>query len=143
MIHVSFWPHELAQLTETDPNVTLHVTQLSDVQPLTTLTFAYITLNKYLYFMFASLTKLCICHFRFLPRDMKNKKTKTILCVRYPKDTAVSFFNHMRGLKFYGYGKGKWENFLKLYLEGKCEFSKNGTNKHLNILQNKQEKLIN
>jgi len=56
---------------------------------------------------------------RFLPKDMKNKKTKTILCVRNPKDTAVSFFNHMTGLSIYGYPEGQWENWVGPYVQGK------------------------
>ncbi|WAR12772.1 ST1B1-like protein [Mya arenaria] len=40
---------------------------------------------------------------RFLPKDLAQKKIKTMLCLRNPKDTAVSFFNHMRGMKMYNY----------------------------------------
>ncbi|XP_052818309.1 sulfotransferase 1B1-like [Mya arenaria] len=46
---------------------------------------------------------------RFLPKDLAQKKIKTMLCLRNPKDTAVSFFNHMRGMKMYNYGNGQWK----------------------------------
>lgn len=63
--------------------------------------------------------------FRYLPQEMKKKQTKTILCARNPKDTAVSYFNHLKGLTGYGYSEGKWENFPKLFLEGKRKLSIN------------------
>ncbi|XP_052799256.1 sulfotransferase 1B1-like [Mya arenaria] len=45
------------------------------------------------------------CHLapRVLPKDLAQKKIKTVLFLRNPKDTAVSYFNHMRGLKMYNY----------------------------------------
>jgi len=58
---------------------------------------------------------------RYLPRDLKTKQTKTILCVRNPKDTAVSFFNHMKGFKSYDYN-GQWNNWIRPYILGKCKY---------------------
>lgn len=51
---------------------------------------------------------------------MSERKCKTVLCLRNPKDVAVSFFNHFRGLKSYAYD-GKWENWLRPYLDGQCK----------------------
>ncbi|XP_060586569.1 sulfotransferase 1C4-like isoform X4 [Ruditapes philippinarum] len=66
------------------------------------------------------------CHFpcRYLPlKDMKAKQIKTILCCRNPKDIAVSYFNHMKGVKSYEYD-GKWSDWLPVYLQGKLEYGK-------------------
>ncbi|XP_052799244.1 sulfotransferase 1B1-like [Mya arenaria] len=64
------------------------------------------------------------CHLppRFLPKDMAQKKIKTVLCLRNPKDTAVSYFNHMRGLKMYSYCNGQWKNWMRPYVQGKYEY---------------------
>ncbi|KAH3883800.1 hypothetical protein DPMN_007768 [Dreissena polymorpha] len=59
-------------------------------------------------------------HPRFLPKDMATKKIKTVLCVRNPKDTAVSYYNHMTGIRFYDYS-GKWENWIRPFIHGKYE----------------------
>ncbi|XP_053376632.1 sulfotransferase 1B1-like [Mercenaria mercenaria] len=66
------------------------------------------------------------CHFppRFLPlAGIKAKQIKTVLCLRNPKDTAVSFYNHMKGFKAYDYD-GKWEDWLPVYLQGNLEYMK-------------------
>ncbi|XP_060586559.1 sulfotransferase 1B1-like [Ruditapes philippinarum] len=61
---------------------------------------------------------------RYLPvKGIKEKQIKTVLCCRNPKDTVVSFYNHMRGVKYYSYD-GKWDDWLPLYLEGKLAFGK-------------------
>ncbi|XP_052802926.1 sulfotransferase 1A1-like [Mya arenaria] len=64
------------------------------------------------------------CHLppRFLPKDLAQKKIKTVLCLRNPKDTAVSYFNHMRGIKMYNYGNGQWKNWMRPYVQGKYEY---------------------
>ncbi|XP_060574601.1 sulfotransferase 1B1-like [Ruditapes philippinarum] len=57
------------------------------------------------------------CHYRpkYLPlEDMRAKQIKTVLCLRNPKDTAVSYYNHMKGLNIYDYD-GKWEDWLPVY----------------------------
>ncbi|XP_053376566.1 uncharacterized protein LOC123535334 [Mercenaria mercenaria] len=66
------------------------------------------------------------CHFpcRILPfKDMTAKQIKTVLCCRNPKDTAVSYYNHMKGLRPYDYN-GKWDDWLPVYLQGKLEYGK-------------------
>lgn len=59
-------------------------------------------------------------NYRFLPEDLKVKKIKTILIVRNPKDTLVSFFNHRNGIDLYHYD-GKWEDWLPMSLKGKLD----------------------
>lgn len=59
--------------------------------------------------------------FSLLPRDILEKRCKLIHCLRNPKDQAVSFFHHTKGIKLYEYD-GKWENYLDLWLEGKVDF---------------------
>lgn len=66
------------------------------------------------------------CHYppRYLPLDdMKAQQIKTVLCLRNPKDTAVSYYNHMKGIKMYEY-EGKWENWIPGFAEGKYEYGK-------------------
>ncbi|XP_053376361.1 sulfotransferase 1B1-like isoform X2 [Mercenaria mercenaria] len=66
------------------------------------------------------------CHFppRFLPlAGMKAKQIKTVLCLRNPKDTAVSYYNHMKGFKSYDYD-GKWEDWLPVFVQGKLEYGR-------------------
>lgn len=60
-------------------------------------------------------------NYRFLPQDLKLKQIKTILIVRNPKDTLVSFYNHHTGHELYYYD-GKWEDWLPMYLTGKLDF---------------------
>ena len=53
-----------------------------------------------------------------LPKDFRTKRCKLIYILRNVKDVAVSFFHHHTSLVDYGYN-GKWENYLKRFLEGK------------------------
>lgn len=57
------------------------------------------------------------------PKDLGRNKTKTILCVRNPKDVATSIYHHMVGLSHYGY-TGTFTAWLPLYLEGRLEDGK-------------------
>ncbi|MBO8831412.1 sulfotransferase domain-containing protein, partial [Staphylococcus aureus] len=59
-------------------------------------------------------------------KDLVSKQIKTILVVRNPKDTAVSYYNHMTGLKIYKYS-GEWKDWLPLYVHGKLEYGKYST----------------
>lgn len=65
------------------------------------------------------------CHFRpsYLPKAPRGSKIKTVVCFRNPKDTAASFYHHMKGLKTYGYD-GKFADWLPIYLQGKLEYGK-------------------
>ncbi|XP_045172035.2 sulfotransferase 1E1-like [Mercenaria mercenaria] len=58
-----------------------------------------------------------------LPKDLSQRKIKTILCLRNPKDVAASFYHHIVGLSHYGY-TGTFEAWLPLYLEGYLEDGK-------------------
>ncbi|XP_059146845.1 sulfotransferase 6B1-like [Physella acuta] len=56
--------------------------------------------------------------FNSLPRQVAEKKTKLILTVRNPKDTAVSYYNHALSMQWiHGY-KGTFNSWLQLYLDG-------------------------
>ena len=57
--------------------------------------------------------------FRMLPQQLKEKKTKTVVVLRNPKDVAVSFYYHYKGLNVHKYD-GKFSDFLPLFMEGKC-----------------------
>ena len=59
--------------------------------------------------------------FRFLPEQLLQKRCRIIHIVRNPKDAVVSLYNHDVGVKCYGYD-GKWEDFLPLFLDDKCEY---------------------
>ena len=63
---------------------------------------------------------------RFLPKQLFEKKCKIIHVLRNPKDAVVSWYNHDVGIQCYGYS-GKWENFLPLFLEDKCRYSRDQT----------------
>ena len=59
------------------------------------------------------------CHLFFgqLPIDFVNRKCKIIHIVRNPKDIAVSFFHHHKGITCYEYD-GNWEDYLPRFLKG-------------------------
>ena len=57
-----------------------------------------------------------------LPTEVWEKKNKIILTVRNPKDTVVSYYNHVTNLKSaYGYD-GSFNDFFDLFIEGKLEY---------------------
>lgn len=53
----------------------------------------------------------------WLPKQLKEKKTKTVIIVRNPKDVAVSYYYHVCGLRMFDYN-GKFTD-LKLFMEDK------------------------
>ena len=59
--------------------------------------------------------------FRYLPADVEKLKCKIVFVLRNPKDVMVSHYNHVVGCKAYKYD-GKWENFYRLYVEGKSKY---------------------
>ncbi|KAK7103164.1 sulfotransferase 1A2-like [Littorina saxatilis] len=55
--------------------------------------------------------------FRFLPRDVSEKKVKVVYVIRNPKDVFVSLWCHMSKVKFpLGYD-GTWPQFFEVMLE--------------------------
>ncbi|XP_052799236.1 sulfotransferase 1A1-like [Mya arenaria] len=59
------------------------------------------------------------CPLKFLPKaDMQAKQIKTILCVRNPKDTTVSMYNHLKGMNMFEYN-GTWANFVTHFRDTK------------------------
>merc|ERR1712137_133126 len=58
---------------------------------------------------------------QYLPKEAVEKKIKTILICRNPKDVVVSFYNHTKGLKPYQYA-GKFENYLQMFMRGEVDY---------------------
>ncbi|CAL1543904.1 unnamed protein product [Lymnaea stagnalis] len=54
------------------------------------------------------------------PRDLIEKRVKTVFFYRNPKDVAVSFFNHHRKFKDYDY-KGNFNNYINRLIQGKVD----------------------
>ncbi|XP_052802825.1 sulfotransferase 1B1-like [Mya arenaria] len=59
---------------------------------------------------------------RFLPKDLCRKQIKTVLCLRNPKDAAVSQYAHMTGMHIYNY-KGTFTDWIRPYVEGEMEYN--------------------
>ncbi|XP_060065089.1 sulfotransferase 1C2-like [Ylistrum balloti] len=55
---------------------------------------------------------------RHLPREVHEKKCKIIFLQRNPKDTAVSYFHHMKNIGIYGI-EGDCGDFIDLFMKGK------------------------
>ncbi|XP_046542798.1 sulfotransferase 1B1-like [Haliotis rubra] len=58
-------------------------------------------------------------HFRHLPEKMVEKRIKTILILRNPKDVSVSYYCMFNGMKESIGFDGTYSEFLDLFLEGK------------------------
>ncbi|XP_046356071.1 sulfotransferase 1B1-like [Haliotis rufescens] len=57
---------------------------------------------------------------KHLNPELFEKKIKIVMVIRNPKDVAVSFYHHHKKLVEYDY-KGKFENYVPHYLEGKVD----------------------
>ncbi|OWF54960.1 sulfotransferase 1A1-like [Mizuhopecten yessoensis] len=55
---------------------------------------------------------------RHLPTEIRDKKCKIIFLQRNPKDTAVSYFHHMKNLKIYGI-EDDCGDFIDLFMKGR------------------------
>lgn len=53
-----------------------------------------------------------------IPKQLKQTKCKIIYVIRNPKDNAVSYYHHHRMSTFLGNYKGKWDDFLELFIKG-------------------------
>ncbi|XP_052766499.1 sulfotransferase 1B1-like [Mya arenaria] len=58
---------------------------------------------------------------QLLPKYISENKNKVVVVLRNPKDVAVSFYYHMKGMNNYDYD-GKFEYFLEWFLEGKLPY---------------------
>lgn len=57
-----------------------------------------------------------------LPAQIREKKTKVILTMRNPKDTVVSYYNHVIKVpELYDY-RGKFEHYFKLWMAGTLDY---------------------
>ncbi|XP_012942059.1 sulfotransferase 6B1 [Aplysia californica] len=57
-----------------------------------------------------------------LPKGVREHRTKIVLTVRNPKDTVVSFYNHVRNLEeFYTY-TGEFKDYFELWIEGNVDY---------------------
>ncbi|CAL1535197.1 unnamed protein product [Lymnaea stagnalis] len=60
--------------------------------------------------------------FNYLPKQISAKKTKIILTVRNPKDTAVSFYNHHMAIKTMYIYDGPFKDWFQLYMDGRVDY---------------------
>ncbi|KAH3882341.1 hypothetical protein DPMN_006276 [Dreissena polymorpha] len=58
---------------------------------------------------------------KYLPKAISTGKIKCVFIARNPKDTAVSFYNHTKGIKGYEYN-GKFENYLQMFMRGEVDY---------------------
>ena len=59
-----------------------------------------------------------------LPYDLapKNPKSRYIVILRNPKDTCVSFYYHTKGIPFYRFQNGSFDDYFELFMEGLVDF---------------------
>lgn len=60
-------------------------------------------------------------YFSMLPKDFLRRKCKIVYTMRNPKDVAVSYYHHHRGLLIYNYD-GSWDGYLERFLEGNLDY---------------------
>lgn len=60
--------------------------------------------------------------FEDLPKGIRDKKIKIILTARNPKDTVVSFYNHVKNLDFFYHYTGEFNDFFDLFMEDEVEY---------------------
>ena len=58
----------------------------------------------------------------WLPRQMLEKQCRIVFILRNPKDMAVSFYNHVKGIKSYHY-QGQWKDFFPFILKGESAYT--------------------
>lgn len=61
--------------------------------------------------------------FRYLPRDVEDKRVKIIYLVRNPKDATVSLYHHVGSTLPPIRYEGSWDQFLTTVLEQGCKSS--------------------
>lgn len=71
-------------------------------------------------------------HYKHLPLDTRKRQCKIVLCIRNPKDVAVSDFNLHASLKIYNFS-GKWEHYVERFLNnlGMCSLYMYLTNTYI------------
>ncbi|XP_013397162.1 sulfotransferase family cytosolic 1B member 1-like [Lingula anatina] len=72
------------------------------------------------------------------------ENSKLIFTVRHPKDVAVSYFYHLKGIKFYQYETGAWAGYFPVFLEGRGENGDwiNHTESWLSVLDDNSNALV-
>jgi len=60
-------------------------------------------------------------NYKFIAKEARSKKVKTILLCRNPKDTVVSFYHHTAGISLYQYD-GRFENYLAMFMRGEVDY---------------------
>ncbi|XP_052766193.1 sulfotransferase 1E1-like [Mya arenaria] len=58
---------------------------------------------------------------KLLPKYISENKNKVVIVMRNPKDVAVSFYYHMKGMQDFDYD-GEFKYFLDWFLEGKLPY---------------------
>lgn len=59
--------------------------------------------------------------YRLLPSEVTQKKLKTVLVYRNPKDACISWYMHHRDMPAYEY-KGEFKNFVPMFLDGNIDW---------------------
>ncbi|CAG5126494.1 unnamed protein product [Candidula unifasciata] len=57
-----------------------------------------------------------------IPLDFLRKRSKIVLCVRNPRDVAVSYYKFISNLNVWDYD-GSWESFFPLFLNGHLPYN--------------------
>jgi len=65
-------------------------------------------------------------HYEHLPIDFRKKQCKIIYVMRNPKDLAVSYYNHHKGLVDYGYN-AEWKDYLPRFINGNSTYAVMGS----------------
>ncbi|XP_059174337.1 sulfotransferase 1E1-like [Physella acuta] len=57
-----------------------------------------------------------------IPLDFHRKRAKIVVCMRNPRDVAVSYFKFISNLNFWNYS-GYWDGFVPLFINGNLPYN--------------------